>query len=213
MRYLLLTVFLMLAGSAYADSVTAKSDADCKLINTNKDKVLYDGGCTVKESSGAVGEDYVVKLDNGEKYSFKQGSDGDYIVHTPDGNTHATMKDKGEKGVFKWGNRKLVVNTRGHSSSLKAKATVDGHCKLYNEKSDNKKYKGNCTIKQKVSDGDSKYVITLGDGDVYKFEETGYGYKVHMPNNSVHKDKATLNEHSNKLVFSWGKWELTAKPN
>jgi len=202
----------MFAGSAYADSAKVKSEADCKLINTNKDKVLYDGGCTIKETANSGGVEYVVKLDNGDKYRIEETDDG-YTVHTPDGTKNATMKDKGQKGVFKWGNKKLVVNTKGHSSSQTAKATVDGHCKLYNEKSDNKKYKGNCTIKQKVSDSDSTYVITLGDGDVYKFEESGYGYKVHMPDNSWHKDKATLNEHSNKMVFKWGKWELTAKPN
>jgi len=211
MRYLLLTVLLMLAGSAYADSAKVKSEADCKLINTNKDKTLYDGGCTIKETAGPDGNEYVVKLDNGDKYRIVETDDG-YTVHTPDGTKNATMKDKGQKGVFKWGNKKLVVNTSGHASSATAKASVDGHCKLYNQKSDNNKYKGNCNITQKVSDGDSKYVISLGNGDTYKFEESGYGYKVHTPE-GWSNNTATMNEHSKKVVFKWGKWELTAKPN
>jgi len=99
MRYLLLTVLLMLAGSAYADSAKVKSEADCKLINTNKDKTLYDGGCTIKETAGPDGNEYVVKLDNGDKYRIVETDDG-YTVHTPDGTKNATMKDKGQKGVF-----------------------------------------------------------------------------------------------------------------
>ena len=211
MRYLFLTVLLLLAGSAYADSAKVKSEADCKLTNTKKDKVLFNGDCTVKETATSSGSDYVVKLDNGDKYRFEETSSG-YTVHTPNGDKHATMKDKGQKGVFKWGNKKLVVNTRGHSSSQTANVKVDGHCKLHNNKSDHNKYKGDCTIKQKASDGDSEYVIRFDNGDTYKFEESGYGYKVHMPQGWSDK-KATLNEHSNKLVFNWGKWKLTAKPD
>ena len=212
MRYLLLTVLLMFAGSAFADSsVKVKSEADCKLINTNKDKVLYEGDCTVKETAGPDGNEYVVKLDNGDKYRIVETDDG-YTVHTPDGTKNATMKDKGQKGVFKWGNKKLVVNTSGHASSQTAKATVDGHCKLYNQKSDNNKYKGDCKIKQKLSDGENEFDITLGDGETYKFVESGSGYKVQTPE-GWSNNKATMNENNKKVVFKWGKWELTAKPN
>jgi hypothetical protein len=77
-KFLFLTILLSFSAAAYADTnLKVESEADCKLKKTKKDKVLYDGGCTVKEKSGSVGVDYVVRLDNGDRYSFKQGSDGD----------------------------------------------------------------------------------------------------------------------------------------
>jgi len=91
-------------------------------------------------------------------------------------------------------------------------ATVDGHCKLYNKKSDNNKYKGNCTIKQKMTDDTNKFVITLDNGDVYKFIEESNGYQVNTPEGTS-KNMATMTDHGSKAVFKWGKWELTAKEN
>jgi len=98
------------------------------------------------------------------------------------------------------------------TDSHEMKAEVDGHCKLYNTKSDNNKYKGNCTIKQKMSDDSNKFVITLGNGDVYKFIEQSNGYQVKTPEGTS-KNVATMTDHGNKAVFKWGKWELTAKEN
>ncbi len=91
-------------------------------------------------------------------------------------------------------------------------ATVEGHCKLYNKKSDNNKYKGSCTIKQKMTDDSNKFVIKLGNGDTYKFIEQSNGYEVHTPE-GVSKNTATMTDHGNKAVFKWGKWKLTAKQN
>jgi hypothetical protein len=213
MRYLFLTILLLLAGSAFADtSVKAKSEADCKLINLNKDKVLYEGSCTVKETISSSGsEDYVVKLDNGDVYRFEETSAG-YTVHTPKGDKHAIMKDKGEKGVFKWGNKKLVVNTAGHSTSQMAKAEGEGHCKLYNKKSDHYKFKGDCKIKQKMGQGENKYIISFDNGDKYEFVQSGSQYKVKKPSGWAN-NMATMTDHGNKATFAWGKWELTAKLN
>ncbi|MGB3365678.1 MAG: hypothetical protein WBB48_12960 [Thermodesulfobacteriota bacterium] len=91
-------------------------------------------------------------------------------------------------------------------------AKVDGHCKLYNKKSDHNKYKGSCTIKQKMTDDSNKFVITLGNGDVYKFIEQGNGYQVKTPEGTSN-NMATMTDHGSKAVFQWGKWELTAKEN
>ena len=91
-------------------------------------------------------------------------------------------------------------------------ATVDGHCKLYNIKSDHYKYKGSCKIKQKLSDDLNKFVIKLNNGDTYKFIEQGNGYQVKTPEGASN-NMATMTDHGNKAVFKWGKWELTAKEN
>ncbi len=88
-------------------------------------------------------------------------------------------------------------------------ATVDGHCKLYNTKSDNNKYKGSCTIKQKMSNDSNKYVIKLGNGDTYKFIEQSNGYQVETPEGTS-KNIATMTDKGDKAVFKWGKWKLTA---
>jgi len=101
------------------------------------------------------------------------------------------------------------------SSSTKAApetASVEGHCKLYNKKSDNNKYKGSCTIKQKMSDDSNKYVIKLGNGETYKFTEQSNGYQVETPE-GMSNNMATITDHGDKAVFKWGKWELTAKEN
>jgi len=89
---------------------------------------------------------------------------------------------------------------------------VDGHCKLYNKKSDHNKYKGSCTIKQKMTDDSNKYVIKLGNGETYKFTEQSNGYQVETPE-GMSNNMATITDHGDKAVFKWGKWELTAKEN
>jgi Fels-1 prophage protein len=94
----------------------------------------------------------------------------------------------------------------------KMKAVVNGHCKLYNKKSDNNKYKGDCRIKQKVSDGVNEFVIKLGSGDTYRFVQQGTTYEVHTPN-GVSDHKAQMTDYGRKAVFEWYKWELTAKEN
>lgn len=61
-----------------------ESGADCKLKNTQKDKVLYDSGCTIKEKATSHGHKYVTKFDNGDKYKIED-TDSGYEVHTPGG--------------------------------------------------------------------------------------------------------------------------------
>lgn len=89
---------------------------------------------------------------------------------------------------------------------------IDGHCKLYNKKSDNNKYKGSCMIKHKTSDDLNRYVIKLDNGDTYKFTEQNNGYEVETPE-GMSNNMATMTDHGSKSVFKWGKWQLTAKEN
>ena len=211
-KYLFLTILLSFSAAAFADTkMKVESEADCKLVNTKKDKVLYDGGCTVKEKATSHGHQYVVKFDNGDKYKIED-TDSGYEVETPGGATKvATMRDKGQKGVFKWGNRKLVVNTKGYSSSKTATLATDGKCKLYNSKSDNYRFEGKCKIKVKGDDDGSEIDVVLGNGETYRFVEEGSRYKVETPRGwSSHK--ATKTGRGNKSVFEWYKWTLTLKP-
>ncbi|MGB2692537.1 MAG: YcgJ family protein [Thermodesulfobacteriota bacterium] len=103
-----------------------------------------------------------------------------------------------------------VNNKKADDSEVKA--VIEGHCKLYNKKSDNNKYKGPCKIKQKMSDTSNEFVVKLDDGETYRFTEESSGYKVETPE-GMSKNMATMTDHGDKAVFKWGKWQLTAKEN
>lgn len=96
------------------------------------------------------------------------------------------------------------------TDSHEMKADVDGHCKLYNIRSDHNKYKGYCEIKQKMSDDSNEFIIKLGDGKTYRFTEERAGYKVETPSGTSNYN-VTMTDHGDKAVFKWGKWELTVK--
>jgi len=98
------------------------------------------------------------------------------------------------------------------TKSAPVTASVNGHCKLYNKKSDNNKYKGSCMIKRKMSDDSNVFVIELGNGETYGFTEQSNGYIVETPK-GMSKNMATMTDHGNKSVFKWGKWKLTVKEN
>jgi hypothetical protein len=88
--------------------------------------------------------------------------------------------------------------------------TVEGECRLYNEKSDNYRYEGSCEIEQDKSGGENEYVITLGNGEAYRFVQQGEKYKVHMRQGwSSHLAKKT--DMGNVATFEWYKWKLTAE--
>jgi hypothetical protein len=88
-------------------------------------------------------------------------------------------------------------------------ASVEGDCRLFNEKSNNYKYEGKCDVSQQESANKNEYDITLGNGDSYRFIQDGAKYKVKTPNGwSDHK--ATMTDSGNVATFEWYKWKLTA---
>ncbi len=101
----------------------------------------------------------------------------------------------------------MTLSYSVHSASVSA--SVEGKCRLYNEKSNNYKYEGKCEIKQQMSGSDNEYDITLGNGDSYRFIQKGSRYKVQTPNGwSDHM--ATMTDSGNVATFEWYKWKLTA---
>ncbi|HET7289165.1 MAG TPA: hypothetical protein VFJ67_01910 [Thermodesulfobacteriota bacterium] len=89
-------------------------------------------------------------------------------------------------------------------------ASADGQCRLYNEKSNNYKYEGNCTIKQNTSSGANEYDIKLGSGESYRFIQQGSTYKVQTPE-GLSDHMATMTDSGNVATFEWYKWKLTAE--
>lgn len=99
---------------------------------------------------------------------------------------------------------------RQASAKQTVSAAADGQCRLYNEKSNNYKYEGNCKIGQKMSGGSNEYNIKLGSGDTYHFVQQGSQYKVQTPEGwSDHM--ATMTDSGNVATFEWYKWKLTAE--
>jgi len=88
-------------------------------------------------------------------------------------------------------------------------ASVEGKCRLYNEKSNNYRYEGKCEIEQKMSDSENEYKITLGNGDFYRFVQQGSKYKVEM-HQGWSDHLATMTDQGNVATFEWYKWKLTA---
>jgi len=104
----------------------------------------------------------------------------------------------------------LLTATVAYSEpTISITASVEGNCRLYNEKSNNYKYEGKCDISQQESANKNEYDITLGSGDSYRFIQHGAKYKVKTPRGwSDHK--ATITDSGNVATFEWYKWKLTA---
>lgn len=103
----------------------------------------------------------------------------------------------------------LCITFSYSAQSATVSASVEGKCRLYNEKSSNYKYEGNCEIKQEESGTKNEYDITLGNGDSYRFIQQGAKYKVQTPKGwSDHL--ATMTDSGSVATFEWYKWKLTA---
>ena len=106
--------FLISTGAAPVQANTvAKAEAECRL--TDNGKVVFDGGCSVKQkdSTGTVG--FVVKLEDGSTYRFSGANRTSLRLEGGDGGSNVLFEDKGAKGVFTWNDgsrtRRLAVKT------------------------------------------------------------------------------------------------------
>ena len=91
------------------------------------------------------------------------------------------------------------------AQSAPAPTGAESHCKLYNNKSNNYKYDGNCEVNYNSS-GDV-YDVTLGNGDRYNFAGKGGKYKVTTPEGPS-DNKASKLASGGNTVFDWYKWQL-----
>ncbi len=93
-----------------------------------------------------------------------------------------------------------------------AAESTEGQCRLYNDKSNNYKYNGNCLITRSTSGEEEVIDVSLGNGDLYHFVEDGPAYRVQTPEGwSDHN--VTVSRSGNESVFDWYKWQLTVKEN
>jgi len=100
-------------------NTVAKAEAECRL--TDNGKVVFDGGCSVKqkESAGTVG--FVVNMQDGSTYRFSGANRTSLRLEGGDGGSNVLFEDKGAKGVFTWNDgsrtRKLSVKTNETSAA------------------------------------------------------------------------------------------------
>ena len=105
-------------------NTVAKAEAECRL--TDNGKVVFDGGCSVKqkESAGTVG--FVVNMQDGSTYRFSGANRTSLRLEGGDGGSNVLFEDKGAKGVFTWNDgsrtRKLSVKTNETSAAPSSSA-------------------------------------------------------------------------------------------
>lgn len=85
-------------------------------------------------------------------------------------------------------------------------------CTLFNEKSGNNRYVGECTLSIQQAETGNEYQVILGSGDSYQFISQGGTYKVKTPE-GWSDSSATLTGSGNSMVFDWYKWTLTIVKN
>jgi hypothetical protein len=93
-----------LPGYAAADKITGHTTGQCKLKNVNVGKVLYKGDCTIKQT--IKNNETIWSITMGDSEPFLFAGNGTKYMHGPE---ETTFHDKGNSGVFKWGDFRLDV--------------------------------------------------------------------------------------------------------
>jgi hypothetical protein len=116
---LALSLLVGAAGSPVLANTVAKAEAECRL--TDNGKVVFDGGCSVKQKDGSGTVGFVVKLEDGSTYRFSGPNRTNLRLEGGDGGSNVMFEDKGAKGLFSWNDgtrtRRLSVKTNETSAS------------------------------------------------------------------------------------------------
>lgn len=104
-------------GDSLSDDKKVIRDAGtCRL--TRSGETMFDGACQMKQVLRDGQNTFVITLENGNRYVFKQAAGGGYSISDGFGGTWpATFTDKGQSGVFRFGDYKLVARQSSGSSS------------------------------------------------------------------------------------------------
>ena len=100
-------------------NTVAKAEAECRL--TDNGKVVFEGGCSVKQKDSTGTTGFVVKLEDGSTYRFSGPNRTNLRLEGGDGGSNVMFEDKGAKGLFSWNDgtrtRRLSVKTNETSAS------------------------------------------------------------------------------------------------
>ena len=81
----------------------------CKLVDRDRDRIIFNKGCKVKFNKSSRTSKYVFKIDTGRKFVFKDTGDGYYISSREGGTVPARFRSpERSKDVFVWNNWRLV---------------------------------------------------------------------------------------------------------
>ena len=124
---LALSLLVGAAGSPVLANTVAKAEAECRL--TDNGRVVFDGGCSVKQKDGSGSVGFVVKLEDGSTYRFSGPNRTNLRLEGGDGGSNVMFEDKGAKGLFSWNDgtrtRRLSVKTNETSTSIAFNAGID----------------------------------------------------------------------------------------
>jgi hypothetical protein len=116
---LALSLLIGTGASPVQANTVAKAEAECRL--TDNGKVVFEGGCSIKQKDGTGTTGFVVKLEDGSTYRFSGPNRTNLRLEGGDGGSNVLFEDKGPKGVFTWNDgsrtRKLSVKTNETSAS------------------------------------------------------------------------------------------------
>ncbi|MEE4173100.1 MAG: hypothetical protein V2I57_02490 [Xanthomonadales bacterium] len=95
------------SGSGGSFELAGRNSAHCKLINVEAGVQLYNGRCSIKESSSRS---------SSRIFEIKMGSADPYLFATSDGRNWMTgpeevrFEDRGHTGIFRWADFRLEVD-------------------------------------------------------------------------------------------------------
>jgi hypothetical protein len=111
-----------LFGSVQAAKQVSSGSGLCSLSRGSMR--VFDGGCTLKQVKQGSENRYEVKLENGNRYVFKQQGSNFVINDGFGGNWPATFVDHGNTGIFRFGDYKLVATQNNGAPASNANGAV-----------------------------------------------------------------------------------------
>lgn len=179
----------VIAPAALGQSVGAPVEALSELVGTKagwaESEVTVKGYMWVKTEKNANGS---------QSYWTEKGSDNCVSVRMSDGLYQEIVYAS-------------KTDCEGVTDKEPGRTTVSqSQCRLYDEKSDNYKYEGDCEMIH-IRSG-NVYDVTLGNGDTYHFLGHGSKYRLSTPKGESDNKVAKL-EKDGSTVFDWQNWKLT----
>jgi hypothetical protein len=99
----------LLAATPAFSADALRDTGTCKLVNTNADKVIYDGDCRIKQENTDYGSTlYTITLGSADPFLFAcPKKTPTKCQHGPE---DTRLEQRGSKATFQWGDFKLRVN-------------------------------------------------------------------------------------------------------
>jgi hypothetical protein len=102
------------SGSSYSGSggngfdLSGRTSGHCKLSNVEVGKEIYNGRCSIKQSSSKYSSKiFEITMGSAESFKFARTLDGKTWMQGPD---EARFEDRGHTGIFRWSNFRLEVD-------------------------------------------------------------------------------------------------------